>query len=95
MAQNKLTPIESDFGWDTDDITVVPFKAGTYFVKCHLCNPVGDGDGYYTARLVNGDIVPDPTGDQPDPFNPKKVFVEPGSSTWDKMVSYIRHKMAV
>jgi hypothetical protein len=95
METKKLEPVDGDFGWDCDDVTVKPFKQNEYFVKCHLVDPIGNGDGYYTARLVNGELCPDPTGDQPDPFNPKKVYVEPGSSTWDKMVAYIRHKIRI
>lgn len=95
MEAKKLEPVNSDFGWDCDDVTVTQSKPNEYFLKCHLVDPVGDGDGYYTARLVNGELRQDPTGDQPDPINPKKVYVEPGSSTWDKMADYIRHKCII
>lgn len=94
MAQEKLQPVDGDYGyWEADDVQVRPFNDRITFIKVHLYDPASDAQGYYTARLIKGQIEPDPTGDQPDPFNPNKVYVEPGSDTWDKMLAYIRHKI--
>ena len=88
MANN----VETVDGWDVDDVKIFPFKANHFILKVHLTDPHSDREGFYNPRVKDGEVYPDPRGDQFDPFNPNRVNVEPGSSCWDKMVQYIFHK---
>lgn len=89
-SDNKV-PVADDNDWWTAGDVRFRYKGKKNVAKVSLYDDKGH-TGTYLVTLKKGEVYPDPKADVFDPEEPERIFIDPGSDTFERMVNYINHK---